>query len=85
MKIEHSMAVIPVDEKLAQEVEKFKSEGWMPMPGVTPIAVYHLIKVNFEEADPLAALGAIAKLTIDESKVDVLRKNPETGELEKVG
>lgn len=72
MQIEHQMAVLPVDEKLVENVDKFKEEGWMVMPGVMPIAIYHLIRVKMED-NPLAALGAKAIMTIDETKVHIIR------------
>jgi hypothetical protein len=72
MKFEHQTTVIPVDENLLKAVENMKAAGWMIMPGATPVAVYHLIR-PVQEVNPLAALNVEGIMTIDETKVHIVR------------
>lgn len=88
VEVEHTIRSIPIDENLGAEVQKLRDEGWDAVPGVLPVAVYHLVRIRrnkdevpkeeppAEEAPPAprpAAVGGIGVLGIDDSKVFVLR------------
>lgn len=64
--VEHTVKIFPIDENLRQNVEALVSEGWNVVPGVAPVAIYHLVR----EKKP--GIGAIGRLTIDETKIMIL-------------
>lgn len=68
MQIEHEVKVIPIDENFQTEVEKLRSDGWEIVPGVKPIAIYHLARLKKEEK----GLGGVGRLVIDDSKVSII-------------
>ena len=68
--IEHDVKVIPIDDNLQATVKKLEGEGWNLMPGVLPVAVYHVVRMK---GKPLMAQSAIGTLGVDDAKVHVLR------------
>jgi hypothetical protein len=68
MEIEHEIKVIPVDDNLPTEVSKMVADGWQIVPGVKPVAIYHVVRVK-KQPD----LGGMGELKIDESKIHILR------------
>jgi hypothetical protein len=68
MALEQTIKVLPIDGDLQAEVEKLQRLGWELVPGVLPVAVYHLVRVK-HEADTAVALGT---LSFDESKVFII-------------
>jgi hypothetical protein len=70
MEIEHDVKVIPISDQFQAELEKLQAEGWTIAPGVTPIAVYHLVRAK---QAPLSGGAAFGKMHIDDSKVFVLK------------
>src|SRR5215813_12867856 len=57
------------DPKIAEELAKLEAEGWQITPGAAPVAVYHLRRLKGR----LAHIGGRGGITIDESKVYILR------------
>lgn len=68
--IEHTIVTIPIDEKLGGEVEKLRAEGWEAVPGVTPVAIYHLVRVKKDQPGLPSARGI---MRIDDTQVEVMR------------
>lgn len=71
MDIEQEIKVIPVDDKLTAELAKFAQEGWLPAPGVKPVAVYHLVRIRSPQT--VTDIDIKPKITIDDSKVGIIR------------
>lgn len=70
MEVEHDIKVIPLTANLQAELERLTKEGWILVPGVQPIAIYHVVR---QKAVAAQANTAIGTMTIDESKVQILR------------
>jgi hypothetical protein len=68
MDVEHDIKTFPIDENLDAEIKKLMAEGWELMPGVKPVAVYHVVRLK--NRPPASA--AIGEMRIDESKVFVI-------------
>lgn len=68
--IEHDVKVIPIDARLQGEVKKLEAEGWELMPGVAPIAVYHLVRIKNKAPFAQSAQGTFG---VDDNKVHILR------------
>ena len=68
--VEHAVKVLPIDNELQQEVKKLEGEGWELMPGVLPVAVYHVVRVKNK---PQFAQSAQGTMGLDDSKVSILR------------
>lgn len=71
IEVEHDVKAIPLDANLQKEVERLAADGWELMPGVTPVGIYHIIRAK--ERDKALSAGGVGRLTIDESKVFILR------------
>ena len=67
MDIEHSIKVFPIDADLQTNVQTLVNEGWEVIPGIPPVAVYHLVRAKKEPA--AAGMGT---LLIDDSKIFVV-------------
>ncbi len=74
MEVEHDVKMIPIDEHFQAEVEKLAKEGWQFLPGIKPIAIYHVARAK--QAPPSAA--GMGQLTIDDSKVIILKPDGST-------
>ena len=70
MEIEHDVKVLTIDEDFNGAIERLKSEGWETIPGIKPVAVYHLARVKKP-----ASAAAIGRMVIDESKIMVIPGN----------
>ena len=68
MDIEHTIKVFPIDADLQTNVQALVSDGWEVIPGIPPVAVYHLVRAKKEH--PAAA--GMGRLTIDDSKIFVI-------------
>ena len=71
MEIEHTVKMFPLDASLEQNVKAMSEEGWMLVPGIMPIGIYHVVRMK--GAQPDTGHKPIAKLAIDETKVKILR------------
>lgn len=67
MEIEHDVKVLAIDERFNDEIMKLKNDGWETIPGIKPVAVYHLARVKKQ---PQGA--GIGRMVIDESKIMVI-------------
>lgn len=73
MEQEHEVVVIPVDDRFDAEIARMKAEGWQLLKA---FSVYHVTRAK---PQPLASLDGIAKMTIDDSKVGILRNGQIVG------
>lgn len=79
MQIEHVMQVVPIDPNFEATLQALKAQGWEPVPGVVPVAVYHLIRVAQQpQAESVQMPRGILK--IDESKIGIMRNGKMLGE-----
>ena len=65
MEMEHSVKVIPIDAKYQEETEKLRRDGWEQVQGVTPVAIFHLIR-------PKQQPMGIGTLTVDDAGVFII-------------
>lgn len=70
--IEHTVKVLQLDDSFQEQVKALEAEGWQQVPGVLPVAVYHLIRMKQAENHANQA-GALGVLKIDDSKIGILR------------
>ena len=68
--VEHAVKVLPIDNDLQAEVKKLEAEGWELMPGILPVAVYHVVRIKNK---PQFAQSAEGNMGIDDTKVGILR------------
>ena len=69
MEIEHDIKVITFDDNLPSELEKLSKDGWLAIPGIAPVVVYHLVRTKSQ----MASVGGNSHLTVDDSKVFILK------------
>ena len=74
MEIEHDIKVMPITENMQEEMAKLDRLGWKLIPGVTPVAIYHLIREK-NKTDSTAAFGT---MTIDEAGVFIIPPDQKT-------
>ena len=67
MQIEHEVKVIPIDENYQPTLLRLQGEGWEMVPGVKPVAIYHVARMKKD--------GAVGRLIIDDSKVHIIPGN----------
>jgi len=67
--VEHTVKIFPIDENLRNNVEALVGEGWNVVPGVAPVAIYHLVR----EKRPIT--GAAGKMRIDDTKIMIIPAN----------
>ena len=70
MELEHTTRTFPIDENLQEKVDALVKEGWELVPGVLPVAVYHLVRIKKDASAPSGQ--AFGKLTVDDSKIMVI-------------
>lgn len=68
--IEHVVRTFTVDDNLQAEIEKLQADGFQTIPGIPPVIVYHLMR---QKSQPVAASAGLGKLSIDDSKVMIIR------------
>lgn len=78
MPFEHQLKVLIVDLDLQKNIDAMTADGWKLLPDVKPVAIFHLVKETAAVA-PLAGVGGVAELKIDESKIVILRKDGTIG------
>lgn len=69
--VEHTIKVLPIDSNLEASVKALEAEGWELVPGVTPIAVYHIVRVKRDA--PPASVGGQGVIRLDDTKVHIVR------------
>lgn len=72
---EYCTRVLPVDANVQVEVAKFIAEGWVPVLGTTPIAIWHLQRLKDQPA-----VGALGGISVNDDGLFVIKAN---GELRK--
>lgn len=70
VEVEHTIRVIPIDSDFQNALKKLEAEGYDMIPGVTPVAVYHLVR---SKEVPAPAEGAQGIIKIDDAQVHILR------------
>lgn len=70
--IEHCVKVLELNESFQEQVKALEAEGWQQVPGVLPVAVYHLIRMK-QPANQGNQAGGRGALKIDDSKITVIR------------
>ena len=70
--IEHTVKVLQLDDSFQTEIKALEAQGWQQVPGVLPVAVYHLIRMKPAENHANQA-GGFGDLKIDDSKIHVIR------------
>jgi len=82
MQVEHDIKIIPFDANFDKEVESMKKEGWRQAPGFAAFGVFPVVRDDnwqaqqqaAEQPPPQAAgMGGVATMTIDDSKVHIIR------------
>lgn len=68
MEVEHDVIVLPLNDKLQAEIDKRAKDGWMLVPGVQPVAIYHVVRPK-----PATVPMGRGTMTIDDSKIGILR------------
>jgi hypothetical protein len=75
MEVEHKVVCVPIDENHQGELEALEKQGYQLIPGIPPVAVYHLARpkpaVQAEGGQITNSDGPQFKLTIDDSKIFV--------------
>jgi hypothetical protein len=72
LEFEYDVKSIPVDAKFNDTVAQLIKDGWQIVQGVKPVAIYHVIR----QKTPAPSFGGgLGVITIDESKVHILRKD----------
>lgn len=71
MEIEREVKVIPIDENHQKAIDEYIKEGWVLDPTVPPVAHYAVVRAKVPLTGDI--IGALGKLTIDESKIGVHR------------
>ena len=68
------MKTFPLDQTLQDSLNQMTAEGWLLIPGVIPVGIYHVVRMKGAQvAAPMAGAAPVAKIAIDEFKVFVLR------------
>lgn len=67
--LEHAVKTLTIDEDYPVAVEALKAEGWELIPGILPVAVFHVVRLKIRPATTDAQLNMV----IDESKIGILR------------
>lgn len=70
--IEYNHFVIPVDANVQTEIERLLRDGWSPIAGVVPLAIYHMQRV---EGHVVAATGIQAGLGVKEDGITIINGN----------
>lgn len=69
--IDHCVKVLELDDSFKDRVKALEAEGWQQVPGVLPVAVYHLIRIKQEVQSN--QVGGFGDLHIDDTKIHVVR------------
>ena len=70
--IEHCVKVLELNDNFQGQVKALEAEGWQLVPGVLPVAVYHLIRMK-QPVGQGNQVGGFGDLKIDDTKIHVIR------------
>lgn len=76
MQVEHDVKLVPLDSSFNDNVKKMGDDGWHVVPGIMPVAIFHVARAVVTASpttNPLGAIGAEIGLTIDDNHVFILR------------
>lgn len=79
MEVEHAVKVFPLNAELENNIKQMTAEGWLLLPGMTPVAIYHCVRVKAQDNDGNNLQShsdghvPVARIAIDETKVQILR------------
>lgn len=74
MEVEHSVKVFSLDSDLENNIKSMTAEGWLLLPGITPVAIYHVVRMKGMVSPPQDDGNIpLVKIAIDETKVKILR------------
>ena len=73
MDVEHAIKVLPIDEQLQNNLQSLVKTGWELVPGVQPVAIYHVVRVKKDDAPSIG--GGVLSMSLDDSKVMVVGPN----------
>ena len=73
MRLEFDMLVLRLDSNAQPTLEAKGKEGWITVPGTTPLVVYNLCRPTVDQ--PMADMKGTASLKIDESKIYIIDKD----------
>jgi hypothetical protein len=74
MEVEHTVKVFPLDAELENNIKAMTAEGWLLLPGVPPVAIYHCVRIKGIVASPdIDGHKPVAQINIDETKVHIMR------------
>ena len=72
MEVEHSVRVFALDNALEDNIRAMTAEGWLLVPGVIPVAIYHVVRMK-GVAPHDDGHKPVARINIDETKVQIIR------------
>lgn len=75
--VEFAVKTLKIDDALPAEIEALKAAGWELIPGVIPVAVYHVVRKIIRQED---AADMQLRMQIDDSKIGILRNGKMVGE-----
>jgi len=70
-KIEYHHFVIPITESIQDELKKLIDDGWTPILGATPIAIWHMQRL--QGAEHLMSVGAQAGVSVKDEGLTIIR------------
>lgn len=75
MEVEHATKVFQLDnqEELENNIKAMTADGWLLMPGVAPVAIYHVVRLRGGVPQSDDGSKPVARITIDDTKVKILR------------
>jgi hypothetical protein len=73
--IEYDTKIVTIDDDLSTVLQKLNEEGWTSVPGLKSVAILNLQRVMGQVDIPMpqAQGTGLGKLTIDESKIYIIR------------
>lgn len=72
MEVEHQVKVFPLDTELENNIKAMTAEGWLLMPGITPVAIYHVVRMRGVQPQD-DGHKPIVRIAVDDTKVKILR------------
>ncbi len=71
--VEYQHFTITVDANVQKEIERLLNEGWTPVPGVQPVALYHMQRIVGQQQ--VAGVGPQVGVMLRDEGVTVIRGN----------
>ena len=72
MELEYEVKMIPINDQLDAALTDLRQQGWGPVTGFPPVAIYFIARPKNR---PPQGLGGDISLRIDDSKVFIKRGN----------